>query len=46
MISGSNIDLQERRLEYLKDSVSDFYIDIIDEQIDKVKSNIFYEPEI
>lgn len=46
MISGSNIDLQERRLEYLKDSVSDFYTDIIDEQIDKVKSNIFYEPEI
>lgn len=46
VVSVCNIDLQERCLEYLKDHVSDFYTDVIDEQIEKVKSNIFYEPEI
>lgn len=46
VVSVCNIDLQERCLEYLKDHVSDFYTDVIEEQIEKVKSNIFYEPEI
>lgn len=46
VVSTCNIDLQERCLGYLKDNISDFYADVIDEQIEKVKSNIFYEPEI
>lgn len=42
VVSVCNIDLQERCLEYLKDHVSDFYTDAIEEQIEKVKSDNRY----